>query len=320
MSAIAIVGMACRYAEARSPHQLWENVLAQRRSFRRIPQIRLRVDDYAVEGETEDRITVKTAAVLEDYEFDRVRFHVSKDTFASTDLTHWLALDTASQALEDAKLLHASDSQRERTGVYIGNSLTGEFSRASLLRLRWPYVRRVLTAAFEENNTSPSEIEKLVQQIETLYKAPFPSTTEESLAGGLSNTIAGRICNYFNLKGGGYTVDGACASSLLAVTTACSALQIGDVDIAIAGGVDLSLDPFELAGFSKLGALASDKMRVFDAQSSGFWPGEGCGMVVLMRHADALAHYHSPYAVIRGWGISSDGQGGITRPEVAGQM
>src|SRR4029077_4161897 len=81
----------------------------------------------------------------------------------------------------------------------------------------------------------------------TLYKAPFPATNEDSLAGGLSNTIAGRICNYFDFQGGGYTVDGACASSLLAVATACSALQSGDVDIAIAGGVDLSLDPFELA-------------------------------------------------------------------------
>src|ERR1051326_7553071 len=102
-------------------------------------------------------------------------------------------------------------------------------------------------------------MENLVQQIETLYKSPFPATTEESLAGGLANTIAGRICNYFNFQGGGYTVDGACASSLLAVGTACSALESGDVDVAIAGGVDLSLDPFELAGFSSLGALAPDK-------------------------------------------------------------
>src|SRR5437764_14938963 len=270
MSSIAIIGMACRYPEAASPRRLWENVMAQRRSFRRIPQARLRVEDYSSEHQVDDRISLRTAAVLEDYEFDRVRFHVSKDTFVSTDLTHWLALDTAAQALEDAKLIHANDSQRERTGVYIGNSLTGEFSRASLLRLRWPYVRRVLTAALEENNASPSEIEKLVQQIETLYKAPFPSTTEESLAGGLSNTIAGRICNYFNLKGGGYTVDGACASSLLAVTTACSALQSGDVDLALAGGVDLSLDPFELVGFAKTAALAAETMRVYDVRSNGF--------------------------------------------------
>lgn len=320
MSAIAIIGMACRYAEARSPRQLWENVLSQRRSFRRIPRVRLRLEDYAAEGQVEDRIYLTAAAVLEDYEFDRVRFHVSKETFLSTDLAHWLALDTAAQALTDARLLESSASQRERTGVYIGNSLTGEFSRANLMRLRWPYVRRVLTSVLEQNNTSRSEMEKLVQQIETLYKNPFPATTEESLAGGLANTIAGRICNYFNFQGGGYTVDGACASSLLAVTTACSALESGDVDVAIAGGVDLSLDPFELAGFSKLGALAKDKMRIFDEQSSGFWPGEGCGMVVLMRHEDAVAHQLPGYALIRGWGVSSDGSGGITRPELSGQM
>ena len=107
-------------------------------------------------------------------------------------------------------------------------------------------------------------------------------STVDSLAGGLSNTIAGRICNYFDLKGGGYVVDGACASSLLAIANACSALEAGDVDVVLAGGVDLSLDPFELAGFSKLGALAGEKMRVFDEHSSGFWPGEGCGFVVML--------------------------------------
>ncbi len=321
MSAIAIIGMACRYAEARTPRQLWENVLAQRRSFRRIPRVRLCLDDYSTDGQIEDQIYLRTAAVLEDYEFDRVRFQVSKDAFASTDMVHWLALDIAWQAMEDAKLLDASDSRRERIGVYIGNSLTGEFSRANLMRLRWPYVRRVLAATLEKSAVYQNgDRHKLMEEIEALYKSPFPSTTEESLAGGLSNTIAGRICNYFNLKGGGYTVDGACASSLLAITTACSALESGDVDIAIAGGVDLSLDPFELAGFSKLNALAKDKMRVFDAHSAGFWPGEGCGMVVLMRHEEAAAHHHSSYALLRGWGVSSDGSGGMTRPEVAGQL
>ncbi|HEY6248711.1 MAG TPA: polyketide synthase, partial [Candidatus Angelobacter sp.] len=319
MSSIAIIGMACRYPDARSPRQLWENTLAQRRSFRRIPEVRLCVDDYSAEGQAADRISLRTAAVLEDYEFDRVRFQVSKETFASTDLVHWLALDVAAQALEDAKLLDADDSRRERMGVYVGNSLTGEFSRANLLRLRWPYLRRVLTSVLQKK-TQNGDLHKLLEEIEALYKTPFPATTEESLAGGLSNTIAGRICNYFNLKGGGYTVDGACASSLLAVATACSALESGDIDIAIAGGVDLSLDPFELAGFSKLGALATKQMRVFDAHSEGFWPGEGCGMVVLMRHEEAIADQRSPYAVMRGWGISSDGSGGITRPEISGQL
>jgi len=321
MSEIAIIGMACRYAEARSPHELWENVLAQRRSFRRIPQVRLNLADYSGPQQREDAISVIMAAVLEDYEFDRVHFRVSGDTFLSTDLSHWLALDVAEQAFTDAGMANSSAGQRERTGVFVGNTLTGEFSRANLMRLRWPYVRRVISAAFQNGGGKLSTDHiHLLAEIESLYKSPFPATTEDSLAGGLSNTIAGRICNYFDLKGGGYVVDGACASSLLAIANACSALQAGDVDVALAGGVDLSLDPFELAGFSKLGALAGEKMRVFDEHSSGFWPGEGCGFVVLMRREEAAALQHPIRAVVRGWGISSDGSGGITRPEPSGQV
>ena len=152
-----------------------------------------------------------------------------------------------------------------------------------------------------------------------IYKAPFAPVGEETLAGGLSNTIAGRICNYFHLNGGGYTLDGACGSSLLAVANACSALESGDLDAALAGGVDLSLDPFELVGFCRLGALARGEMRVYDEEPTGFLPGEGCGFVLLMRHDDAISLGLRCYAVIRGWGISSDGGGGITRPEANGQ-
>ena len=149
MSEIAIVGMACRYAEAHSPRELWENVLAQRRSFRRIPRLRLNLADYSASQQREDAISVTMAAVLEDYEFDRVRFRVSADTFLSTDLSHWLALDVAEQALTDAGMANDSARQRERTGVFVGNTLTGEFSRANLMRLRWPYVRRVIGAALQ---------------------------------------------------------------------------------------------------------------------------------------------------------------------------
>ncbi|HKT51641.1 MAG TPA: polyketide synthase, partial [Candidatus Angelobacter sp.] len=321
MSKIAIVGMGCQYAEARSPVELWQNVLAQRRSFRTIPRLRLNLADYSDAHEANDVIAACMAAVIEDYAFDRVRFRVSAETFKSTDLAHWLALDVASQALADASLSVAGEDLCERTGVFVGNTLTGEFSRAGLMRLRWPYVRRVIAAALQKGTALPeSEQASMMDEIESIYKAPFPPTMEDSLAGGLSNTIAGRICNYFNFKGGGYTVDGACASSLLAIANACTALESGDLDLAIAGGVDLSLDPFELAGFSKLGAIAGNKMRVFDQQSAGFWPGEGSGFVVLMRHEDALARKFPVTAVIRGWGISSDGSGGMTRPELSGQL
>ncbi len=318
---IAIVGMACIYPEARSPVDLWENAMAQRRAFRRLPDERLRLSDYWSADPTVPDMTYSTeAAVIEGYEFDRVAFRVVGSTYRSADPAHWLALEVAEHALADAGFPGGAGLPNEATGVLLGNTLTGEFSRANVLRLRWPYVRRVLDAALAEQMWAAQKRAIFLADLETRYKAPFPAVGEESLAGGLSNTIAGRICNQFDLKGGGYTVDGACASSLLAVANACSSLAAGDLDVALAGGVDLSLDPFEIVGFAKTGALAPQEMRVFDKRSAGFWPGEGCGFVVLMRLEDAMAQGRRAYSAIRGWGISSDGSGGITRPEADGQL
>jgi enediyne polyketide synthase len=321
---IAIVGMACCYPDARTPAELWENVLAGRRAFRRIPPERLRLEDYfSQDRDSPDSIYSTEACVIEGYQFDRARFRVGKTPYRSSDLAHWLALDIASRALEDAGFClgnSASGLPNQTAGVFVGNTLTGEVSRANSLRLRWPYVRRVLQAAMPMERLSAEERNELLDKCEQLYKLPFPAVNDETLAGNLSNTIAGRICNHFDLKGGGYVVDGACASSLLAVTSACAALVSGDLTVALAGGVDLSIDPFELVGFAKTEALAQDEMRVFDARSSGFLPGEGCGFVVLMRLDEALRQQRRLYAVIRGWGTSSDGSGGITRPEVDGQV
>jgi enediyne polyketide synthase len=317
---IALVGMACRYPDADNPLRLWENVLAKRRAFRRLPPERLNLADYFSEDiTTPDAIYSQQAAVIEGYEFDRVKYRIVKKTYRSTDLTHWLALDVASQALEDAGFPEGKGLSKARTGVLVGNTLTGEFSRAALMRLRWPFVRRIVDAELRQLGWLAQRRKAFLFDLETHYKQPFEPVGEETLAGGLSNTIAGRICNYFDFKGGGYTLDGACSASLVAIANACTALLVRDVDTVVVGGVDLSLDPFELIGFSKTGALAHSNMRVYDAAPNGFWPGEGCGFVVLMRYDDALACGARCYAIIRGWGISSDGRGGITRPEVTGQ-
>ena len=317
---IAIIGLGCRYPDADSPTELWENVLAQRRAFRRMPAERLRLEDYSPDAGLADSITAARVAVLEGFEFDRVRFRTAGTTFREVDLAHWLALDVATQALGDAGFPDGAGLPRDTTGVIVGNTLTGEFSRAHLMRLRWPYVRRVVDAELANDGWEPARRAEFLKALEGRYKSPFAPPGGETLAGGLSNTIAGRICNHYDLHGGGYTVDGACASSLLAVTTACTALAAGDLDVALAGGVDLSLDPFELVGFSRVGVLARDEMRVYDARPTGFWPGEGCGFVVLERSEDARARGHRVYGTIRGWGVASDGSGGTTRPEVAGQL
>ncbi|HEV3001337.1 MAG TPA: polyketide synthase, partial [Solirubrobacteraceae bacterium] len=316
---IAVVGLACELPDASTPEQLWENVLARRRAFRRLPPERLALEDYfSADRSAEDRLYATEAALVEGYEFDRVRFRVPGAAYRAADLTHWLALDVACRALADAGFSGGDGLPRETTGVVLGNTLTGEMSRAALMRLRWPYVRRVVESALD--GLGPAARRELLGRIEATYKAPFEPVGDESLAGALSNTIAGRVCNHLDLGGGGYTVDGACSASLLAVATACQRLVAGELDVAVAGGVDVSIDPFELVGFAKTGALAPEEMRVYDARSQGFWPGEGCGCVVLMRLGDARAAGAPIRAVIRGWGISSDGSGGITRPEAAGQL
>jgi enediyne polyketide synthase len=211
---IAVVGIAARYPDADSHEELWRNVLAGRRAFRRLPDVRMRREDYySPDPKAPDRFYSEKAAVLEGFEFDRVKHKIAGSTFRSTDMTHWLALETASRALSDAGFPDGEGLDRDSTGVIIGNTLTGEFSRANVMRLRWPYVKRTVGAALREQGWDDAQLGQFLAELEERYKSPFPAIDEDTLAGGLANTIAGRVCNYFDFKGGGFTVDGACSST-----------------------------------------------------------------------------------------------------------
>ena len=317
---VAVIGMGCHYPGADSPAKLWVNILSRRRQFRRIPACRLPLEAYYHEDRKSiDRTYARMAAVIDGFTFDWAARRIPRLAYQSTDIVHWLALETALQAIADAGFKKETLPGR-RTGVIVGNSLTGEQSRSYNLRLRWPYIRKSFLTIAHQRKMASDEIQAMENELEASFKSAFPPTNEDTLAGGLSNTIAGRICNYLDLDGGGYTVDGACSSSLLAIATAATKLATGTLDLALAGGVDISLDPFEMVGFSKAGALTSGEMTVYDNRASGFLPGEGCGFVVLKRFDDAKKDNNSIYAVIRGWGISSDGShAAITAPSVQGQ-
>ena len=316
---IAIIGIGCWYPGASSPKQLWENILARRRQFRRMPDVRLPLSEYHhADKNVPDKTYGMRAAVIDGYDFDWAKKRIPKSTFESTDIVHWLSLDVALQMLEDAGY-QPGDLPRETTQVVVGNTLTGEFTRSNTLRLRWPFINKILNAAASDLGLPAAAIGGLSQSMEQSFKSVFAPINEDTLAGGLANTIAGRICNYLNLNGGGYVVDGACSSSLIAVYSAATSLAAGTTDFAIAGGVDISLDPFELIGFAKTGALTPSEMAVYDKRGNGFIPGEGCGFVGMKRLADALRDGDKIYAVLDGWGMSSDGKGGITAPSANGQ-
>ena len=318
ITSIAVVGMGCIYPGAHSPEELWVNVLAGRRFFRKAPPERMPAEYFDPDPQAPDKSYCDRMAAITGWEFDPLKFRIPPVTVRASDIAHWLALHTADLALKDSGLDIAS-LDRTRAGIMLGNSLTGEFSRAHNLRLRWPYMERALNRSLRAQGMAEENIPRILSAFRQSHEAPFPEANEDTLAGNMSNTIAGRVCNHFDLGGGGFTVDGACSSSLLGVVLACDALVKGDLDFALAGGVDVSLDPFEIVGFAKTQALAKEDIRPYDERANGMLTGEGCGIVVLMREADARARGLKIHALLKGWAYSSDGKGGITAPEVEGQ-
>jgi enediyne polyketide synthase len=318
---IAIVGVGCRFPDSGDPATLLDLVLTGRKAFRRLPPSRLDLADYySADRATPDATYSARAALLEGWQFDLEAFGVPAAVYLAADPAQWLALETTARALAAAGFVMGQGLTRSRTGVIIGNTLTGDSSRAAAMRLRWPYVRRVLAESLAAGDIPRERAIPVLRHAAQRYLAPFPATTDETLSGSTSAGIASRICGYFGFRGGGYAVDGSHASSLLAVASACTALAAGDLDVALAGGVDLSLDPLELVGLAKTGVLARGDMRVYDESPTGFLPGEGCGMVVLMRSADARLAGLPVYAEIAGWGTSSAGPAGMAVPDAPSQL
>jgi enediyne polyketide synthase len=126
---------------------------------------------------------------------------------------------------------------------------------------------------------------------------------------GLCDLVGGQ----FGFAASGPFPPAARTSSLHAVAAATVALQAGELDLAIAGGAELGLDPVWLALQARAGTLGTGEMRVYAADPAGLLPGEGCGVVILVRSADARAAGVPVYAEIAGWSTVPAGL-----PELAG--
>ncbi|MEK2606905.1 beta-ketoacyl synthase N-terminal-like domain-containing protein [Burkholderia arboris] len=140
--------------------------------------------------------------------------------------------------------------------------------------------------------------------------------------GNALSVAANRIAYTLDLRGPSWAVDTACSSSLVAVHHACRALQRGESDAALAGGVNLILAPQLSASFTQAGMLSPDgRCKAFDADANGYVRGEGVGMVLLKRLDDALANGDTVFAVIRGSAVNQDGRSnGLTAPNGPAQQ
>ena len=128
--------------------------------------------------------------------------------------------------------------------------------------------------------------------------------------------LAGRLSFYYGLLGPSFVVDTACSSSLVSIHLASDSLRKGECDLAIAAGVQLNTHPGFAMTFSKARMLSPDGLcRTFDQEANGYVRGEGCGVLILKRLADAEASGDHIMAVLRGSAVNQDGpSGGLTVP------
>ncbi|OBB98232.1 type I polyketide synthase [Mycolicibacterium peregrinum] len=133
--------------------------------------------------------------------------------------------------------------------------------------------------------------------------------------------IANRVSHLLDLRGPSVALDAACAASLVAVHQACQMLRAGETSLALAGGVSALIGPGLTRVLDEAGATAPDgRCKTFDAAADGYGRGEGAGVVVLKRLADAQRDGDRVLAVVRGGATAQDGRTvGIMSPNGAAQ-
>ncbi len=283
---IAIIGLAVRVPGASSVEAFWENLRAGRESISFFSDEELRAAGVAPAAIADPRY-VRANGVLRDADlFDAAFFGLTPREAEAMDPQHRVLLELAWEALERA----GYDAARlpGRAGVFAGAGLS-----TYLLKNLIP------NRAFVE---SAGELALLL--------------------GNNKDFVPTRISYKLDLRGPSVNVNSACSTSLVATHLACQSLLDFHCDVALAGGVAVQV-PQGQGYFHTEGGIGSPdgRCRAFDAEARGTVGGNGAGLVVLKRLADALADGDTIHAVIRGSAVNNDGADkiGFTAPSVRGQ-
>jgi acyl transferase domain-containing protein/phosphopantetheinyl transferase len=265
-----------------------------------------------------DRFYCRKGGFIDDEALvDPVELGVVPATVGSAEPDQLLALSLAAQAIADAGL-GSLDGRAERTGVIVGR---GGYLTPGLARLD-QRVRVSEQVVAVLRTLAPGLAEGVLGEVKDAFVAGLGPVGPDTAIDLVPNLAASRIANRLDLAGPAYTVDAACASSLVAVDNAVRELALGRCDLVVAGGVHLCHDVTLWSVFTQLKALSRmESIRPFDQSADGLLIGEGGGMVILERLADAEKRGAHIYAVLRGSGVSSDGRNAsLMRPSVSGQV
>ncbi len=320
---VAVIGMACHFAESPDVEAFWENILHGRECFTAIPSDRWdNAHFYSPRGRDVDFSYVTNGGFIGDpHRFAAISFGIAPRRVQVMDPQQRLVLETVRQALLDAGLEDIVHRPGERVGAFDPRR-TGTFLGVSASEHRDVVAVRsqALTMAMGGFGQRPDAAgrQAILEAVNRL--APINAF---SIAGTLLNMNAANVAQYWGFNGPAVSIDAACASALVAVHDAVLHIRSGNCDGAIAGGVYLNFSPVNQIGFSRIGAISRQgRCRAFDAEADGFVQGEGCGIVVLKRLDLALADGDRIYGVIRGVGCNNDGDraSGPMAPSQEGQI
>ena len=279
---VAIVGMACRFPGADDLDAFWQLLAGGKNAVTEgVPGSGSgRMADLFGDSEVQNE-ACRFGALLDGIDqFDAGFFRISPAEAQLLDPQQRMMLETSWQALEDAAIDPAR-LKGSRTGVYTG--ISNDEYRMLVLE-----------------SSRPSEASGC------LY----------ALSGTNLNGASGRVSFVLGLMGPAKAVDAACASSLVSIHDAVADLQQGKADLAIAGGVQAILNGriYQLRADSMM--LSPDgQCKAFDASANGYVRGEGCGVVILKRLAEAEADGDRIWAAIRGTAVNHGGASvGLTVP------
>lgn len=298
MEPIAIIGLSCLFPGAHTPDEFWRNLLAETDSTSSAT-----IADMGAPPETffdpvkgqRDKFYALRGGFVRDFVFDSTGYQLPAAFLDGLDsLFHW-PLYVAREALRDSGYLDSAVCAQ--TGVVLGNL---SFPTKTSNHLFAPLYQGAISSALQE----------LLQ--DSQFELPrLDPPASNSLANALISAYpAAVVSQALGLSSLHLALDAACATSLYAVKLACDYLQAGKADLMLAGAVSCA-DPFFIKmGFSIFQAYPdNDNSCPLDKTSQGLISGEGAGMFVLKRLADAERDGDKIYAVLRGIGLSNDGKG-----------
>ncbi|MCN4363389.1 phthiocerol type I polyketide synthase PpsB [Mycobacterium tuberculosis] len=281
---VAVVGIGCRFpGDVDGPESFWDFLVAGRNAISTVPADRWDAEAfYHPDPLTPGRMTTKWGGFVPDVAgFDAEFFGITPREAAAMDPQQRMLLEVAWEALEHAGI--PPDS--------LGGTRT-----AVMMGVYFNEYQSMLAA-------SPQNVDAY------------------SGTGNAHSITVGRISYLLGLRGPAVAVDTACSSSLVAVHLACQSLRLRETDLALAGGVSITLRPETQIAISAWGLLSPQgRCAAFDAAADGFVRGEGAGVVVLKRLTDAVRDGDQVLAVVRGSAVNQDGRSnGVTAPNTAAQ-